>query len=91
MNGTANTTVFPRARRTHGQAQAWRRRRSKGQEQAAVQMFRYADDWILVIRGTKAQAQDIKEACKTFLWEELGLELSDEKTKITHIEEGFNF
>jgi RNA-directed DNA polymerase len=25
------------------------------------------------------------------LWEELGLELSDEKTKITHIEEGFDF
>jgi RNA-directed DNA polymerase len=71
--------------------QAWRRRRSKGKEQPAVQMFRYADDWILVIRGTKAQAQDIKEACKTFLREELGLELSDEKTRITHIEEGFDF
>ena len=54
-------------------------------------MFRYADDWILIIRGTKAQAQNIKEACKTFLHDELGLELSDEKTKITHIEEGFEF
>ncbi len=47
--------------------------------------------WILVIRGTKTQAQDIKEACKTFLRDELGLELSEEKTKITHIEEGFEF
>jgi len=70
---------------------AWKKQRAKGNNLAAVQMFRYADDWILVIRGTKAQAQDIKEACKTFLRDELGLELSDEKTKITHIEDGFEF
>ncbi len=70
---------------------AWKKRRTKGSDLAAVQMFRYADDWILVIRGTKTQAQDIKEACKTFLRDELGLELSEEKTKITHIEEGFEF
>jgi RNA-directed DNA polymerase len=70
---------------------AWKKQRTRGSNLAAVQMFRYADDWILVIRGTKAQAQDIKEACKTFLRDELGLELSDEKTKITHIEEGFEF
>jgi RNA-directed DNA polymerase len=70
---------------------AWKKQRAKGSDLAAVQMFRYADDWILVIRGTKTQAQDIKEACKTFLRDELGLELSEEKTKITHIEEGFEF
>lgn len=52
----------------------------KGKGQAAVQMFRYADDWILVIRGTKAQAQNIKEACRTFLRDEMGLELSEETT-----------
>src|SRR5947209_4763098 len=71
--------------------EVWKRQRVKGKDQAAVQMFRYADDWILVIRGTKAQAQSIKEACKTFLREEMGLELSEEKTKITHIKEGFEF
>jgi len=70
---------------------AWKKQRAKGSNLAAVHMFRYADDWILIIRGTKAQAQNIKEACKTFLHDELGLELSDEKTKITHIEEGFEF
>jgi RNA-directed DNA polymerase len=71
--------------------ETWQRRRFKGKDQAAVQMFRYADDWILVIRGTKAQAQDIKEVCKAFLRDEMGLELSEEKTKITQIEEGFEF
>jgi RNA-directed DNA polymerase len=70
---------------------AWKKQRGKGSNLAAVQMFRYADDWIVVIRGTKAQAQVIKETCKTFLRDELGLELSDEKTKITHIEDGFEF
>ena len=45
--------------------------------------------WSFAERAT--QAQDIKEACKTFLRDELGLELSEEKTKITHIEEGFEF
>src|SRR5260370_5326072 len=54
-------------------------------------MFRYADDWIIVVRGTQAQAQEIKEECKRFLQEELGLELSEEKTTITHIIDGFDF
>jgi RNA-directed DNA polymerase len=75
--------------------EAWKRKRYKGNKKAAplpaVQMFRYADDFILLVRGTKSQAQQIKEECKLFLQEELGLELSEEKTKITHIQEGFNF
>ena len=54
-------------------------------------MFRYADDWIITVRGTQDQAQEIKQACKCFLQEELGLELSEEKTTITHIMDGFDF
>ena len=54
-------------------------------------MFRYADDWIITVRGTKAQAQEIKEEWKHFLQEELGLELSEEKTVITHIIDGLDF
>ena len=54
-------------------------------------MFRYADDWIITVRGTKAQAQEIKEECKHFLQGELGLELSEEKTVITHIIDGLDF
>ena len=69
----------------------WQRATSKGKNQAATQMFRYADDWIIVVRGTQAQAQQIKEECKRFLQEELGLELSEEKTAITHILDGFDF
>ena len=70
---------------------AWQRARKKGKGQAATQLFRYADDWIMLVRGTKAQAQEIKEACKAFLHDEMGLELSEEKTSITHVVDGFDF
>jgi RNA-directed DNA polymerase len=69
----------------------WYRATSRGKSNAATQIFRYADDWIIAVRGTNAQAQEIKEECKRFLQEELGLELSEEKTVITHIIDGFDF
>jgi hypothetical protein len=45
---------------------------------------RYADDFILGFTGTKAEAQEIKQQLTMFLQEELKLELSTEKTLITH-------
>jgi RNA-directed DNA polymerase len=71
--------------------EAWYKERKKGGPKAAAQMYRYADDWIVLVRGTREQAQTIKEQCKTYLQEVLGLELSEEKTMITHIKDGFNF
>jgi len=49
-----------------------------------LKFVRYADDWLLGLIGTKEEAEQIKEQLKTFLHEELKLELSDEKTLITH-------
>jgi hypothetical protein len=34
----------------------------KGGTKTAAQMFRYADDWIILVRGTKSQARDRKRA-----------------------------
>jgi hypothetical protein len=45
---------------------------------------RYADDFLVGFIGTRAEAEAIKEAIGRFLSEELGLELSQEKTLITH-------
>jgi hypothetical protein len=42
--------------------EAWRKERVKGGAKAAAQMFRYADDWIILVRGTKSQARDRKRA-----------------------------
>jgi group II intron reverse transcriptase/maturase len=69
----------------------WVRRRAKGKALAAAQIFRYADDWVVLVRGTKVQAASIKENIKQFLRNELKLELSEEKTHLTHIKDGFDF
>ena len=45
---------------------------------------RYADDFLLGFIGPKAEALDIKQELSTFLREELRLELSEQKTLVTH-------
>jgi group II intron reverse transcriptase/maturase len=45
---------------------------------------RYADDTLLGFAGPKAEAEQIKQRLATFLREELKLDLSPEKTLITH-------
>ncbi|GHO48526.1 maturase [Ktedonospora formicarum] len=45
---------------------------------------RYADDFALAFIGPKDEAEAIKQRLRTFLLEELKLNLSEEKTLITH-------
>ncbi len=54
-----------------------------------VNFCRYADDFIVTAK-TEEIAKEIKELIKDFL-KGRGLELSDEKTLITHIDTGFEF
>jgi len=55
-----------------------------------VNFIRYADDWVITA-GCKALITDeIIPLVKAFLHER-GLQLSPEKSKITHIDDGFNF
>ena len=49
-----------------------------------LKYIRYADDFILGVIGSKEDALRIKEDIKSFLSESLALELSEEKTLITH-------
>jgi len=53
-------------------------------------IVRYADDFVIMCKSEQ-EAIDIKEKIAMFLMDNVGLELSDEKTRITHISEGFNF
>lgn len=53
-----------------------------------VNLVRYADDFI-VTAATKEIAQEAQELIRVFL-KARGLELSEEKTTITHINEGFD-
>ncbi|MBE2264623.1 MAG: group II intron reverse transcriptase/maturase [Flavobacteriales bacterium] len=65
------------------------RRRKKGQTNCVY--TRYADDWIVLCNGTKAQAEAIRDEIRQFLQDTLKLELSEEKTVVTHACDGFDF
>ncbi len=64
-----------------------RRRRKEGN----AFYLRYADDFVIAWNGTKEGAQQLKAELKTFLRDNLGLELSEEKTHITHVTDGYDF
>jgi RNA-directed DNA polymerase len=53
--------------------------------------IRYADDFVVLVAGTREQADTEKEALADFLRERLGLELSPAKTRTTATTDGFNF
>jgi len=53
-------------------------------------IVRYADDFVIVCKSEQ-EAVDTREKVSTFLKNNIGLELSNEKTKITHIADGFDF
>lgn len=56
-----------------------------------LKYIRYADDFILGVIGSKEDALRIKEDIKSFLSENLALELSEEKTLITHTDKSAKF
>ena len=53
-------------------------------------LCRYADDWCLVVSGTKADAETLREEIAGVL-STMGLTLSPEKTLVTHIDDGLDF
>lgn len=65
-------------------------KRRRGHEGNFI-LTRYADDFIILCNGTKESAEQMKQEVKEFLWNELHLELSEEKTHVTHATDGFDF
>jgi len=49
-----------------------------------IKYVRYADDFLIGVIGSKKDCEQVKGDIKTFLLEKLKLELSDDKTLITH-------
>lgn len=56
-----------------------------------LKYVRYADDFLIGVIGSKEDSQRIKEDIKNFLESELKLELSDDKTLITHSQKAAKF
>ena len=66
--------------------------RAYKRDEPNLRFVRYADDWcVFLIRAEKRQAESLKEEIREFLHTNSGLELSTEKTKITHVRDGFEF
>ncbi len=65
-----------------------RRRRVKGL--ANYRIIRYADDFLVLVHGTEEHAQALRSEVATVLLP-MGLRLSEEKTLVTHVDEGFDF
>jgi group II intron reverse transcriptase/maturase len=74
-----------------GRWSRYERRKRRTQDQANCVLFRYADDFILSVKGTREQAVGIKEDITRFFKQELRLDLSPDKTRVVHITEGFDF
>jgi hypothetical protein len=66
----------------------YRRKKEIG---GTLMLTRYADDWVALWNGSRDHAEAIKAEIGTFLAEELKLRLSEEKTLITHVDDGFDF
>ena len=80
---------FEAAWQAHGPAPRRVRQRAKGH--ATYRHVRYADDFLVLVAGTRAQAEAIKQQTTEFMAEQMRLTLSPEKTHITHVDDGFDF
>ena len=65
---------------------AKRRRHGQGN----WKLIRYADDFVLMVAGDRHHAEALREEVAAVLGP-LGLRLSPEKTRVVHIDEGFDF
>lgn len=66
----------------------YRRKKELG---GTLTLTRYADDWVATWNGSRDRAEQIKADIKTFLADHLSLRLSEDKTLITHVDDGFAF
>jgi len=57
---------------------------------ANYRIVRYADDFVVLVAGTQAHAEAVREDVAAVL-APMGLRLSEAKTKVCHIDEGFDF
>ena len=66
-------------------------KRANNEEYKRLVYCRYADDFLIGVIGSFEDASEIKEKFRVFLEETLHLEMSEEKTKITHSQDKVRF
>jgi RNA-directed DNA polymerase len=77
-----------------GQWESWGgqqgRSRRRRQGLANYRLVRYADDFVVLLTGTREHVEALRSEVAAVL-APMGLRLSEEKTVITHIDQGFDF
>jgi RNA-directed DNA polymerase len=66
------------------------RKYRRGKGQATYRIVRYAEDFVILVAGARAHAEVLADRAAALL-APMGLRLSAEKTRICHIDEGFDF
>lgn len=68
----------------------WTRAKLRRAGVPAMRLVRYADDFVVMIHGTRDDAEALWDEVGSVL-APMGLRLSEEKTRVCHIDEGFDF
>ena len=68
----------------------WKRAKLRRQGVPAYRIIRYADDFVIMVGGARGDAEALWDEVSAVL-APIGLRLSAEKTRVCHIDEGFDF
>ena len=68
----------------------WQRAKRRRNGLGNWRLIRYADNFVVMVSGTRRHAEALREETAAVL-APLGLRLAEEKTRVVHIDEGFDF
>ena len=75
---------------TYQMANEVQRQRRQRNGEANYRLIRYADDFVIVVTGQREHAEHLLDDVATVI-APMGLRLSPEKTRVVHIDDGFDF
>ena len=68
----------------------WTRAKRRRAGEPTMRLVRYADDFVVMVHGTRDDAEALSDEVAAVL-APMGLRLSEEKTRVCHTDEGFDF
>ncbi len=68
----------------------WTRAKRRRAGRPIMRIVRYADDFVILVAGTRVDAEALRDEVSSVL-APTGLHLSEAKTRVSHIDEGFDF
>jgi len=71
-------------------AEIGQRQRRRRRGEANYRLIRYADDFVIVVTGERKDAERLREEVAAVI-APMGLRLAPEKTRVVHIDHGFDF